>query len=75
MKDYRQVDPNYGSLDEFEELVEQIHQRDMKVMIDIVYNHTSPDSLLVKNHPGWFSIRHQKETLVIEWVIGVISLT
>lgn len=54
IKDYRDVDPNYGTMEEFEELIAQIHQRDMKVMIDIVYNHTSPDSVLVQEHPEWF---------------------
>lgn len=54
IKDFRQVDPNYGTMEDFENLIDEIHQRGMKVMIDIVYNHTSPDSLLVNEHPEWF---------------------
>lgn len=54
IKDYRTVDSNYGSIEDFEALVEEIHQRGMKVMIDVVYNHTSPDSLLVEEHPEWY---------------------
>ena len=40
IKDYRSVDPNYGTIEEFETLIEEIHNRGMKAMIDIVYNHT-----------------------------------
>ncbi|MBZ6526811.1 alpha-amylase [Aerococcaceae bacterium DSM 111021] len=54
IKDYRSVDPNYGTIEEFETLIEEIHNRGMKVMIDIVYNHTSPDSILTNEHPDWF---------------------
>jgi maltose alpha-D-glucosyltransferase/alpha-amylase len=39
--DYRQVLPEYGTLDDFRELVTQAHQRNMRVMIDLVLNHTS----------------------------------
>lgn len=53
-KDYRNVNPEYGTIDEFVNLVDEIHNRDMKCMIDVVYNHTSPDSLLSKIHPEFF---------------------
>lgn len=54
IRDYRTVDSHFGTLEDFDELVNQIHARGMKVMIDIVYNHTSPDSLLAQEHPEWF---------------------
>lgn len=52
--DYRQINPEYGTLEDFTLLVDAIHSRGMKCIIDVVYNHTSPDSLLVQNHPEWF---------------------
>lgn len=54
ISDYRGVNPEYGTLEDFKALVEQIHSRGMKCIIDVVYNHTSPDSWLVQNHPEWF---------------------
>lgn len=54
IQDFRAVDPAIGTLDEFKRLVKEIHQREMKVMIDIVFNHTAPDSVLVEEHPEWF---------------------
>lgn len=53
-KDYRSVNPEYGTMDDFKNLVSEIHQRGMKCMIDVVYNHTSPDSTLVSEHPEFF---------------------
>ncbi|MCX8131576.1 MAG: alpha-amylase family glycosyl hydrolase [Clostridia bacterium] len=54
IKDYRAVNPEYGSLEDFEGLVEKIHSLGMKCIIDVVYNHTSPDSWLAENHPEFF---------------------
>ena len=39
--DYRDVDPRLGTLEDFDALVEQLHARDIRVVVDIVPNHTS----------------------------------
>ena len=54
ISDYRKVNPEFGTLEDFQSLVDAIHARGMKCIIDVVYNHTSPDSWLVRNHPEWF---------------------
>ena len=53
-RDYRTVNPAYGTMEDFKELVREIHARGMKCMIDVVYNHTSPDSTLFREHPDFF---------------------
>ena len=53
-KDYRSVNPEYGTLEDFRTLVDAIHARGMKCIIDVVYNHTSPDSVLTTEHPEFF---------------------
>jgi len=53
-RDYRAVNPEYGTLDDFRALVDAIHGQGMKCLIDVVYNHTSPDSVLWETHPEWF---------------------
>ena len=54
IKDYRAINPEFGTLDDFKRLVDDIHGHGMKCIIDVVYNHTSPDSWLAQNHPEWF---------------------
>lgn len=69
IQDYREVNPEYGTKEEFRLLCQYAHALGLKVMIDVVYNHTAHDSILVREHPGWF---HQDEngrpvTTVPEW--------
>lgn len=45
--DYYSVNPQYGTMDDFRRLLEEAHNRDIKVVIDMVLNHTSDQ------HP-WF---------------------
>ncbi|MGB4777044.1 glycoside hydrolase family 13 protein [Microbacterium sp.] len=45
--DYRDVDPRLGTLDDFDDLLRALHSRDIKVVVDIVPNHTS-------NRHRWF---------------------
>jgi len=53
-RDYRTVNPEYGTMEDFILLVDEIHKRGMKCIIDVVYNHTSPDSNLTREHPEFF---------------------
>ena len=53
-RDYRSVNPAYGTMADFRELVDEIHRRGMKVLIDVVYNHTSPDAVLFTEHPEFY---------------------
>lgn len=54
ISDYRAVNPDMGTLEDFARLTDEIHKRGMRCIIDVVYNHTSPDSVLSAEHPEWF---------------------
>lgn len=54
IRNYREVNPEYGTLEDFKSCVNKIHDLGIKCIIDVVYNHTSPDSWLVENHPEYF---------------------
>jgi oligo-1,6-glucosidase len=43
ISDYRAIDPLFGSLDEFDQLVAELHRRDLRLITDIVVNHTSDE--------------------------------
>lgn len=45
--DYRNIDPDYGNLDDFKTFIREAHARGIKVITDFVINHTG------NNHP-WF---------------------
>lgn len=47
IKDYYTIDPNLGTIDDFKRLVSKAHSLGMKVIIDMVVNHTSRDSRLL----------------------------
>ena len=53
-RDYRSTNPAYGTMEDFIALSDAVHERGMKLMIDVVYNHTSPDSVLLQEHPEFF---------------------
>ena len=53
-KDYRSVHPELGTMEDFKRLVDAVHAEGMKCIIDVVYNHTSPDSTLRYAHPEFF---------------------
>jgi glycosidase len=54
VRDYRTVNPAYGSEADFRALVEAVHSRGMKLILDWVPNHTSPDNVWVKEHPDYY---------------------
>jgi len=55
IKDYKAVNPEFGTLDDFKNLVNKAHTLEMHVIIDWVANHSAWDNEWVKNHPDWYS--------------------
>ncbi len=43
ISNYFSIHPEYGTMEDFEQLLEEAHQRDLKIIMDIVINHTSTD--------------------------------
>lgn len=54
ISDYLSVNSDLGGLHDFKELVNSCHELGLKIIIDIVFNHTSCDSELAMEHPDWF---------------------
>ncbi|WP_294458328.1 alpha,alpha-phosphotrehalase [uncultured Allofournierella sp.] len=43
--DYRTIDPRYGTMEDFEELAQQANRRGIRLMLDMVFNHTSTEHI------------------------------
>ncbi len=59
IKDYEAINEEYGTLDDFKSLINRTHALGMKIMMDIVFNHTSRDSVLIDSHEEFYY--HDKE--------------
>lgn len=61
--DYRGVDPIFGTLDDLDELIREAHKRDLKVMIDQVFSHTS-------DQHAWFrESRQNRDNPKADWYV------
>ncbi len=60
--DYYAVNPDYGTLDDFKHLLAEAHKRDIKVIIDLVLNHTSAQ------HP-WFKEALKPGSQYHDWYV------
>ncbi len=60
---YRDVNPEYGSLETLDMLIKEIHDRDMKIVFDMVLNHTSID------HEWFKESRSSRDNPKRDWYI------
>jgi alpha-glucosidase len=54
VSDYTHVDPTYGSLEDFDRLLGAAHDRDLKLLMDLVPCHTSIEHPWFREHPDWY---------------------
>ena len=55
ISDYQAVNPEYGTMDDFDDLVKEAHSLGMHVILDWVANHTAFDHVWTKTHPDWYN--------------------
>jgi alpha-glucosidase len=63
ISDYRAVDPIFGTLEDFKDVLQAAHDRQLKVLIDQVWNHTSDD------HPWFEESRSSRENPKADWYV------
>ena len=63
ISDYQGVAPEYGSMVDFRLFVDGLHQRGMKLVLDLVLNHTSDQ------HPWFIASRSSRENLKRDWYV------
>jgi alpha-glucosidase len=63
VSDYTDVDPRFGTLADFDELLAQAHHRGLRVVIDLVPNHTSD------RHPWFVESRNARDAARRDWYV------
>ena len=54
VRDFYAINPDYGTTNDFKQLIAEAHQRGMKVIMDIVAGHTAWDSVMMQ-HPEFYT--------------------
>jgi glycosidase len=63
ISDYQKIAPEYGNIDDVDTLMHGLHQRGMKLLLDLVVNHTSD------HHPWFKESRNSKDNPYRDWYI------
>jgi oligo-1,6-glucosidase len=61
ISDYRDIDPVFGTLSDLDEVVASLHRRGMKLVMDLVVNHTSDE------HPWFVESRSSRDNPKRDW--------
>ena len=65
VRDFMNVNPEFGTMDDFKEMIKKTHEMGIHVMLDWVPNHTSWDNKLTIEHPDWYVRDSAKENLLL----------
>ncbi len=60
VSDYRDVNPEFGTKEDFKALVDKAHEMGFHVMLDWVANHTGWDNAWITEHPDWYTQKDGK---------------
>jgi oligo-1,6-glucosidase len=61
ISDYTDIEPTFGTLDDFDTLLDGVHRRGMKLVMDLVVNHTSDE------HPWFVESRSDTKNPKRDW--------
>jgi oligo-1,6-glucosidase len=63
ISDYQDIDPVFGTLSDVDELIADVHGRGMRIIMDLVVNHTSDE------HPWFVASRQSRSAPTSDWYI------
>lgn len=67
IRDYREINPEFGTMEDFERFLAKAHELGMRVILDYVANHTSPDAAWVTEKPAEWYVRDEKGVPVVQY--------
>ena len=63
ISDYQDIMKDFGTMEDFDELLKEVHARDMKIILDLVINHTSDE------HPWFIESKSSLDNQKRDWYI------
>lgn len=63
ISDYKDIMDDFGTMEDFDKFLEEVHKREMKLIIDLVVNHTSDE------HPWFLESKSSKDNSKRDWYI------
>lgn len=67
ISDYCATNPEFGTLADFDAFVSKAHELGLKVIIDWVANHTSPDALWITERPADWYVRDEQGNTIVQY--------
>ena len=67
IKNYREINPEFGTMADFERFLNKAHELGFKVILDYVANHTSPDAAWVTEKPAEWYVRDSVGEPVVQY--------
>jgi len=67
IKDYKKVNPEFGTMEDFEHLVAAAHEQGFKIILDWVANQTAPDHVWMTEKPADFYERDSLGNAIYEY--------
>ena len=66
ISDYKGINPEFGTLSDFKNLVKTAHSRGMKVIIDWVANHSAFDNVWATDHLDYYTLKNGKQIVATD---------
>ena len=75
IKDYNAVDPEYGTEADLRDFIAEAHRLKLHVLMDLVYFHCGPASVLVNEHPDYFKKDKDGKISTGQWHFPVLDFS
>jgi glycosidase len=73
MKDYYNVDSEYGTNNDLKEFVKTAHQLNLRVLLDLVYLHCGPAPVFLKDHPDFLKRNQEGKIVNASWSFPALN--
>ncbi len=75
MKNFFEIDSEYGTMQDLKEFIEKAHRFDLKVLLDLVYLHIGPNAEIIKKHPEFAKQDGDGNIIYSPWQFPFLDFT